>query len=212
MSYQLYRNTTLGHTLQETIDEFLQDGQITEQIALKVMLAFDKCINNGLSTRVKTRLTFKVISRLPKTPNLRDTNTQAVRFNRFTNHRFLSSNRLVTCKPTDSVITSGRLCWRMSNFVTYKIWSRSTKSKLWRAMARRLVVRIEIRSGPSFGQSWNRSDPSKRNPRTATSRTIRCNQFFNLIYSISAGKCSDDEVSKFGMFFKVFFQNFDFLY
>lgn len=60
MSYQLYRNTTLGHTLQETIDEFLMDGQITEQIALKVMLAFDKCINNGLSTRVKTRLTFKV--------------------------------------------------------------------------------------------------------------------------------------------------------
>ena len=62
MSYQLYRNTTLGHTLQETVEEFLADGQITEQIKLKVMLAFDRCINNGLSTRVKTRLTFKVIS------------------------------------------------------------------------------------------------------------------------------------------------------
>jgi hypothetical protein len=24
MSYQLYRNTTLGHTLQETLDEFVQ--------------------------------------------------------------------------------------------------------------------------------------------------------------------------------------------
>ena len=60
MSYQLYRNTTLGHTLQECLDEFLQDGQISQQIALKVLLAFDRCINVGLSTRVKTRLTFKV--------------------------------------------------------------------------------------------------------------------------------------------------------
>lgn len=60
MTYQLYRNTTLGHTLQESLDEFLQDGQISQQIALKVLLAFDKCINTGLSSRVKTRLTFKV--------------------------------------------------------------------------------------------------------------------------------------------------------
>jgi transcription initiation factor TFIIA small subunit len=60
MSYQLYRNTTLGHTLQESLDEFLQCGQISPQIALKVLLQFDKCINVGLANRVKTRLTFKV--------------------------------------------------------------------------------------------------------------------------------------------------------
>lgn len=60
MSYQLYRNTTLGHTLQESLDEFVQCGQISQQIALKVLLQFDKCINVGLANRVKTRLTFKV--------------------------------------------------------------------------------------------------------------------------------------------------------
>lgn len=84
MSYQLYRNTTLGHTLQESLDELiqvniivyssiaqkiiickytiidiLQYGQITPQLALKVLLQFDKSINQTLATRVKSRLTFK---------------------------------------------------------------------------------------------------------------------------------------------------------
>jgi len=59
MSYQLYRNTTLGHTLQESLDELLQQGQITPQLALKVLLHFDKAINTALSTRVKTRVNFK---------------------------------------------------------------------------------------------------------------------------------------------------------
>ncbi|RWS27618.1 transcription initiation factor IIA subunit 2-like protein [Leptotrombidium deliense] len=59
MSYQLYRNTTLGHTLQETLDDFVQLGQMTPQLALKVLLQFDKSINVALANRVKTRLTFK---------------------------------------------------------------------------------------------------------------------------------------------------------
>ncbi|XP_076309572.1 transcription initiation factor IIA subunit 2-like isoform X1 [Tachypleus tridentatus] len=59
MSYQLYRNTTLGHTLQESLDELIQCGQITPNLALKVLLQFDKAINNALANRVKTRLTFK---------------------------------------------------------------------------------------------------------------------------------------------------------
>nr|QBH73594.1 transcription initiation factor IIA gamma chain [Liposcelis bostrychophila] len=59
MSYQLYRNTTLGTTLQESLDELIQYGQITPQLGMKVLLQFDKSINNALSTRVKSRLTFK---------------------------------------------------------------------------------------------------------------------------------------------------------
>ncbi|KAK2186111.1 hypothetical protein NP493_214g00016 [Ridgeia piscesae] len=59
MSYQLYRNTTIGHTLQESLDELIQCGQITPQLALKVLLQFDKAINNALSTRVKNRISFK---------------------------------------------------------------------------------------------------------------------------------------------------------
>ena len=37
-----------------------QYGQITPQLAIKVLLQFDKAINQALATRVKSRLTFKV--------------------------------------------------------------------------------------------------------------------------------------------------------
>ncbi|CAB0010833.1 unnamed protein product [Nesidiocoris tenuis] len=59
MTYQLYRNTTLGHTLQESLDDLVQYGQITPTLAKKVLLQFDKSINNALATRVRSRLTFK---------------------------------------------------------------------------------------------------------------------------------------------------------
>ncbi|CAO1425616.1 unnamed protein product [Diamesa serratosioi] len=59
MSYQLYRNTTLGNTLQESLDELISYGQITPQLALKVLLQFDKSINQALSNKVKSRITFK---------------------------------------------------------------------------------------------------------------------------------------------------------
>ena len=37
MSYQVYRNTTLGTTLQDSLDELLQSHQITETIKNKVL-------------------------------------------------------------------------------------------------------------------------------------------------------------------------------
>lgn len=37
-----------------------QYGQITPQLAIKVLLQFDKAINQALATRVRSRLTFKV--------------------------------------------------------------------------------------------------------------------------------------------------------
>ncbi|XP_078578257.1 transcription initiation factor IIA subunit 2-like isoform X1 [Branchiostoma floridae x Branchiostoma japonicum] len=59
MAYQLYRNTTIGNTLQESLDELIQSQQITPQLALQVLLQFDKAINNALATRVRNRLNFK---------------------------------------------------------------------------------------------------------------------------------------------------------
>ncbi|KAI5704978.1 transcription initiation factor IIA subunit 2-like [Diaphorina citri] len=59
MSYQLYRNTTLGNTLQESLDELIQYGTITPTLAMKVLLQFDKSINGALPSKVKSRLTFK---------------------------------------------------------------------------------------------------------------------------------------------------------
>lgn len=37
----------------------LQYGQITPELAAKVLLQFDKSINQALATKVKSRLTFK---------------------------------------------------------------------------------------------------------------------------------------------------------
>jgi len=64
MSYQLYRNTTLGHTLQESLDELMQLQMLSPALALRVLIQFDKSINNALATRVKTKLHFKVSSKL----------------------------------------------------------------------------------------------------------------------------------------------------
>ena len=39
---------------------YLQGGQITPDLALKVLLEFDKAINASLATRVKNKVNFKV--------------------------------------------------------------------------------------------------------------------------------------------------------
>ncbi|OQV11976.1 putative Transcription initiation factor IIA subunit 2 [Hypsibius exemplaris] len=59
MAYQLYRTTTLGSTLQESLDEMIQNNQIPPALALKILQQFDKVINNALESRVKSRLNFK---------------------------------------------------------------------------------------------------------------------------------------------------------
>ncbi|KAF6130306.1 general transcription factor IIA subunit 2 [Phyllostomus discolor] len=56
MAYQLYRNTTLGNSLQESLDELIQ---ITPQLALQVLLQFDKAINSALAQRVRNRVNFR---------------------------------------------------------------------------------------------------------------------------------------------------------
>ncbi|MEQ2296473.1 Transcription initiation factor IIA subunit 2 [Ameca splendens] len=59
MAYQLYRNTTLGNSLQESLDELIQTQQITPQLALQVLLQFDKAINAALASRVRNRVNFR---------------------------------------------------------------------------------------------------------------------------------------------------------
>ncbi|XP_006878810.1 PREDICTED: transcription initiation factor IIA subunit 2-like [Elephantulus edwardii] len=59
MAYQLYRNTTLGNRLQESLDELIQSQQITPQLALQVLLQFDKAINSALAQRVRNRVNFR---------------------------------------------------------------------------------------------------------------------------------------------------------
>jgi transcription initiation factor TFIIA small subunit len=59
MSHQLYRNTSLGNSLQESLDELIQTQQISPHLALNVLLKFDRAINDALSTRLRNKFTFK---------------------------------------------------------------------------------------------------------------------------------------------------------
>lgn len=55
-AYQMYRETTLGTALSQTLDEYINDGVITKQLAMKVLACFDKNINKALATRSKNKV------------------------------------------------------------------------------------------------------------------------------------------------------------
>ena len=60
MNYELYRRSTLGITLTDALDDLIQTEQITPQLAMKVLMQFDKSITEGLGSRIKSRALFKV--------------------------------------------------------------------------------------------------------------------------------------------------------
>lgn len=59
MSYQHYRNTTLGIALSDALDEQLTKQQISPELAAKVLKQFDRSISTTLSSKAKTKYTFK---------------------------------------------------------------------------------------------------------------------------------------------------------
>ncbi|CAF3535556.1 unnamed protein product [Rotaria sp. Silwood1] len=54
-NYQLYRNTTLGVTLQDTLEEMISQGALTDQAAGKVLSEFDRSINLALDKRINKK-------------------------------------------------------------------------------------------------------------------------------------------------------------
>ena len=58
-SYQTYRRTTLGITLQDSLDELIQTQKITKELANHIHLQFDKSINTALANQVVNRVNFK---------------------------------------------------------------------------------------------------------------------------------------------------------
>eukprot|EP01137_Pigoraptor_chileana_P005482 Opistho-2@48603 len=59
MSHIIYRNTTIGDTLQETLDEFTNSKAITAEISLKIMSQFDKSLMHVMNQMVRNRVTIK---------------------------------------------------------------------------------------------------------------------------------------------------------
>eukprot|EP00099_Drosophila_melanogaster_P016250 NP_569877.1 TfIIA-S-2 [Drosophila melanogaster] len=58
MNYQHYRATTLGRTLQDTLDEMMERGDITKKIANLVLLRYDKSISTALKDHGTSNMSF----------------------------------------------------------------------------------------------------------------------------------------------------------
>lgn len=59
MGSQVYRNTTLGRTLQDALDEIISREKLPEHLAFRCLTAFDKSIKNAFMHKIKTMLTFR---------------------------------------------------------------------------------------------------------------------------------------------------------
>ncbi|KAJ1669864.1 Transcription initiation factor IIA subunit 2 [Coemansia sp. RSA 1694] len=57
--YELYRSSTLGTALTDSLDELIQAGHITPQLAIQVLEQFDKSISEALSNKVKAKAVVK---------------------------------------------------------------------------------------------------------------------------------------------------------
>ena len=66
MNYELYRRSTLGLALTDSLDELIQDNQLSPQLAMKVLYQFDRTMVDLLNNRVRTRGTIKVSPLAPK--------------------------------------------------------------------------------------------------------------------------------------------------
>ncbi|KAK3075225.1 Transcription initiation factor IIA subunit 2 [Teratosphaeriaceae sp. CCFEE 6253] len=58
--YELYRSTSIGQALADTLDELISSRRIEPQLAMRVMQSFDQNIASVLGEKVKARLSFKV--------------------------------------------------------------------------------------------------------------------------------------------------------
>ncbi|CAO2654813.1 Nn.00g115460.m01.CDS01 [Neocucurbitaria sp. VM-36] len=57
--YELYRRSSLGGALTDTLDNLITERRIEPQLAMKILINFDKAVADVLSDKVKSRLTFK---------------------------------------------------------------------------------------------------------------------------------------------------------
>ncbi|KAJ2747966.1 Transcription initiation factor IIA subunit 2 [Coemansia sp. BCRC 34301] len=57
--YELYRSSTLGTALTDSLDELIQAGHITPQLAIQVLEQYDKSISEALSNKVKAKAVVK---------------------------------------------------------------------------------------------------------------------------------------------------------
>ncbi|KAB8297871.1 hypothetical protein EYC80_001665 [Monilinia laxa] len=57
--YELYRRSSIGMALTDTLDDLISERRIEPQLAMKILANFDRSITEVLADKVKARLTFK---------------------------------------------------------------------------------------------------------------------------------------------------------
>ncbi|KAI1321717.1 transcription initiation factor IIA gamma chain [Xylariaceae sp. FL0255] len=57
--YELYRRSSVGTALTDTLDDLITEHRIDPQLAMKILANFDRAITEVLQDKVRSRLTFK---------------------------------------------------------------------------------------------------------------------------------------------------------
>ncbi|KAG2692584.1 hypothetical protein I3843_08G057700 [Carya illinoinensis] len=58
-TFELYRRSTIGMCLTETLDEMVQSGALNPNLAIQVLVQFDKSMTEALETQVKSKVSIK---------------------------------------------------------------------------------------------------------------------------------------------------------
>ncbi|XP_017067516.1 transcription initiation factor IIA subunit 2 [Drosophila eugracilis] len=59
MNSELYRHTTLGNALEDTLEEMIQEGIVSDDLVRAIWKKYDKSITKALQKRAAAKLTFK---------------------------------------------------------------------------------------------------------------------------------------------------------
>ncbi|XP_059461656.1 transcription initiation factor IIA subunit 2 [Corylus avellana] len=58
-TFELYRRSTIGMCLTDTLDEMVQNGTLRPELAFQVLVQFDKSMTEALENQVKSKVTIK---------------------------------------------------------------------------------------------------------------------------------------------------------
>ncbi|KAI3504941.1 hypothetical protein L1887_26749 [Cichorium endivia] len=58
-TFELYRRSTIGMCLTETLDEMVSNGVLSPELAIQVLVQFDKSMTEALDSQVKSKVSIK---------------------------------------------------------------------------------------------------------------------------------------------------------
>ncbi|KNC87351.1 transcription initiation factor IIA subunit 2 [Sphaeroforma arctica JP610] len=58
-NYELYRQSTLGQSLNDTLEELVLAHHISAEMQMKIFIQFDEAISQGLTNKIKSKCNFK---------------------------------------------------------------------------------------------------------------------------------------------------------